>query len=69
MKAWIHGSALTVAAIGQWGCAGLDNPTALAELQVEADIEIKATRVETFNDVEIHAHLTQGGAPMRMRQV
>jgi hypothetical protein len=47
----------------------LDNPTALAELQVEADIEITATRVETFDEVEIHAHLTQGGVPMRMRQV
>lgn len=58
-----------MAAIGQWGCAGLDNPTALAELQVEADIEIEATRVETFDEVEIHAHLTEGGAPMRMRQV
>lgn len=69
MKARIHVSVLTIAAIGQWGCAGLDNPTALAELQVEADIEIEATRVETFSEVEIHAHLTLGGAPMRMRQV
>ena len=69
MKAWIHGSVLTVAAIAQWGCAGLDNPTALAELQVEAEIEIKASRVETFDEVEIHAHLTQGGVPMSMRQV
>ena len=53
MKAWIHGGVLTIAAISQWGCAGLDNPTALADLQVEADIEIEASRVETFNEVEI----------------
>ncbi len=54
---------------GLWGCAGADNPTALADLDPQADIEIHADRVETFDEVEVHVRLTEGGEPMHMNSV
>ena len=59
------GGAILVA-VATGACADRDNPTALADLQVDVLFEITAERVETFNEVEIHASVTQGGMPMAM---
>lgn len=50
------------------GCADWDNPTALTELEAETEFHIEATRVETFENVEIRVHVTEGGTPLVMRQ-
>ncbi len=50
------------------GCADADNPTALSELEPETQFEIGAERVETFEEVEIHVIVREGGSPMMMRQ-
>ncbi len=47
-------------------CADRDNPTALADLQMDVLLEITTERVETFDEVEIHARVTQGGRAMVM---
>ncbi len=49
-------------------CAGWDNPTALSELQLEVEFEIGSPQLETFEEVEIHVHVTESGAPLRMGQ-
>ena len=59
------GGAILVA-VAAAGCADRDNPTALADLQVDVLLEITTERVETFNEVEIHASVTQGGISMDM---
>ncbi len=59
------GGAILVA-VAAAACADRDNPTALADLQVDALLEITTERVETFNEVEIHASVTQGGMAMAM---
>ncbi len=59
------GLALGVAVVG---CADADNPTALSELEPETQFEIRADRVETFEEVEIHVDVMEGGSPMMMRQ-
>ena len=56
-------------ALGLWGCAGWDNPTALAELETEAEVEIRASRVETFEEVEVHARVLEGGSEVRILSV
>ncbi len=48
-------------------CADWDNPTALSELQPEVEFEIGSPKLETFEEVEIHVHVTESGAPLRMR--
>ena len=49
-------------------CAGLDNPLALEDLtpDVEFEIEIESERVETYEEVEIHVHVREGGIPLEM---
>jgi hypothetical protein len=70
MKLGVCTAAATIlGGTGLWGCAGADNPTALADLDPQADIEIHADRVETFDEVEVHVRLTEGGRPMRMNSV
>lgn len=49
-------------------CADWDNPTALEDLVAETEFEVEAARVETFQEVEIHVHITEGGAPLVMRE-
>lgn len=49
-------------------CAGWDNPTALTDLQPVAEFEIEAARVETFEEVEIHVHITESGHPLQIGQ-
>ncbi len=48
------------------GCAEWDNPTALSELEPEVDFQFAVARVETFREVEVHVHVTEAGAPLRM---
>jgi len=51
------------------GCADADNPVALADLDPVVEIEIEAARIETFEEVEVHAHISEGGMPMMMSDV
>ena len=60
------GVAAVTLGIGGWACAGLDNPTALADLALDVEFEIEAARVETFEEVEIHVHVQEGGAHLLM---
>lgn len=65
----ILGGATTLAlAVAVAGCADADNPTALSELDPETQFEIETDRVETFEEVEIHVDVLEGGSPMMMRQ-
>lgn len=61
-------SAALTAAIPISGCAGWDNPTALADLDPQLEFEIATTRVETLEEVEITVHASESGVPMRMHQ-
>ena len=49
-------------------CADWDNPTALSKLELDVEFEIEATRVETFEEVEIHVHVLDNGSPTRGTQ-
>ncbi|MFV1985980.1 MAG: hypothetical protein ACC682_01755 [Gemmatimonadota bacterium] len=49
-----------------WGCAGADNPTALADLEPVAEFEIDVAQVETMHEIEITARVREGGAPMSL---
>ena len=51
-----------------FGCADWDNPTALADLELETEFEIAAGPVETFEEIEIHVHVAEGGAPLLMTE-
>ena len=51
---------------GGVACAGLDNPTALADLVLDVEFDSEATRVETFEEVEIHVAVWQGSAHLPM---
>ncbi|NIM50545.1 MAG: hypothetical protein GTO22_15055 [Gemmatimonadales bacterium] len=55
-------------AIGLSACADWDNPTALSELAPEVEFEIEAAEIETFEEVEIHVHVSESGAPMQMHR-
>jgi hypothetical protein len=59
-------AAAALAAIGAAACAGWDNPTALADLDPQAEFEVGAARVETFEEVEIHVHVSESGMPMHL---
>ncbi len=50
-------------------CAGSDNPVALADREPHTELEIDAAVVETFEEVELHAHITEHGSPMGLREV
>lgn len=47
-------------------CAGWDNPTALKDLTPDVEFEIAADRVETYEEVEIHVHVRDGGRHIQM---
>ena len=49
-------------------CADWDNPTALADMELETEFEIAAGPVETFEEIEIHVHVAEGGAPLPMTE-
>lgn len=56
---------LSVGLVG-WGCADLDNPTALADLRPVTEFEVEFAEVETMQALEIHARVREGGSPMRL---
>ncbi len=62
------GIAALISSLAAWGCAGLDNPTALVDLVLDVDFEVEATRVETLEEVEIHVQVMEGGERIAMRQ-
>lgn len=68
----LHASvAIGSAALLVWaltGCAASDNPTALAELAPRTEFELSVTRAETFEEIEIHAHVMEGGTPLHMTE-
>lgn len=70
MRIGIWRSCLFVLATGTLvGCADSDNPLALADLDAVVEIEIEAARVETFEEVEMRVHISEGGAPLAMSHV
>lgn len=51
--------------LAAWSCADWDNPTALSDEDLSAAFDVHATRVETFEAVEIHVELMWGdGSPI-----
>ncbi len=58
-------SCLVIAALAA-GCNDWDNPVALSELQPEVELEIEAAHIETFEEIEIAAHIEESGLPMEM---
>ena len=70
MKVTIWRDLSCVLAIGALvGCADSDNPVALADLDPVVEVEIEAARVETFEEVEVHVHISEGGMPLMMSEV
>ena len=57
-----------LAALVAVGCAGRDNPAALAELEGEVEFEIQAARVETFDEIEIRTRVTQDGNVLPLQE-
>ena len=49
-------------------CAGLDNPTALEDLTLDVEFEIATSGLETYQEVEIHVHVSDGGQHVQMLQ-
>jgi hypothetical protein len=68
MRHWTIYTAATALAFGGAACADWDNPTALADLNPDIEIDIEADRVETYEEVEIHVRASESGMPMTMRQ-
>lgn len=59
-------SALTCALVASWGaaalnCADWDNPTALVDRDFQAEFEVGAAEIQTFEEVEVHVHIQEGG--------
>lgn len=53
--------------LAAWSCADWDNPTALSEMDLSTAFDVHATRVETFEAVEIHVEVMSGGSPLGMQ--
>jgi hypothetical protein len=49
-------------------CADLDNPTALADLTLDVEFEIETSRLETYQEVEIHLQVSDAGQHIQMLQ-
>lgn len=50
-------------------CADSDNPLALAQLQPQIALEVHSERVETFEEVEIHVGVSEGGSRLAMHDL
>lgn len=48
-------------------CADWDNPTALADLNPAVEFELSAGEIETFQEIEVHVHVHEGGSPMMLQ--
>lgn len=55
-----------LAALATLTCADWDNPAALTELSPEVEFELSAAEIETFQEIEVHVHVHEGGSPMSM---
>ncbi|MFB3112771.1 MAG: hypothetical protein ACE10G_12120, partial [Gemmatimonadales bacterium] len=66
MKVDRLGLVALILGVGGVACAGLDNPTALADLELDVDFDIEAVRAETFEEVEIRVVVREGGAHLQM---
>lgn len=62
------GVAALILGVSALGCAGLDNPTALEDLTLDVEFEIETARLETYQEVEIHVHVSDGGQHVQMLQ-
>ena len=62
-------SVLSLAVFAGAACADSDNPLALAELQPQIDLEVHSERVETFEEIEIHLGVMEGGSHLAMRNL
>ena len=60
--------AALILGVSALGCAGLDNPTALEDLTLDVEFEIETARLETYQEVEIHVHVSDGGQHVQMLQ-
>jgi hypothetical protein len=60
------GAVVLGAAFLTWGCAGLDNPTALADLEPVTEWSVELAEVETMQPVGIVARVREGGSPMHL---
>jgi len=60
------GVAALILGVSALGCAGLDNPTALEDLTLDVEFEIETIRLETYQEVEIHVHVSDGGQHVEM---
>ncbi len=62
------GVAALILGVSGLGCAGLDNPAALEDLALGVEFEIETARLETYQEVEIHVHVSDGGQHVQMLQ-
>ncbi len=68
MKNRFTGLILLAGGFALSGCAGSDNPTALADLEPVAEWEIETSEIETMREVEIVARVREGAGLMRLRE-
>jgi hypothetical protein len=59
-----HAPALLLSLTLAAGCAGSDNPTALADVEADVEFEIEATELQTLEEVEFVIHAREGGMHM-----
>jgi hypothetical protein len=64
----VQGIAFGLTSVVAAGCASWDNPTALSELNPEAQFEIESAELETFQETEIHVRVNEGGAQLELRR-
>ena len=67
-KAIIAGSLGAVFALALAACEGSDNPVALSSLNPQVTFEIHAPELETFEEIEIHVRVMEGGSRMNLRE-
>lgn len=57
-----------LAALAVTACEGSDNPMALNSLDPQVVFEIHALELETFEEIEIHVQVMEGGSRMNLRK-
>ncbi len=58
----------TLIFLGSVSCATWDNPTALADLNLDVQVEIEPSVVETYEEVDVHIRISESGAPLKMHR-
>ncbi len=59
-------AALTILALE--ACAGADNPTALADLNTEVEVELAVAEIQTLEEVEFHLHIAESGMHLQLER-